>query len=219
MSSVLSVPADEAVGQIEGDPGRLRASAQSFAAGAESLSVIARDVGGSASVLSGSWSGVGATSFQGACYTRQGAAEALAGAFRETSLVMFAHAEILHDAQDRLQHARRQAEDAQHRARIAKRHLDEALQRERAAEEELAAAQNAIAAWEAAGRPAIDEHARAAAAQRAWDDARRDETRARRALEDAQHDFDRPVRKAQQAREDADRAARQIAAAYEQFAT
>lgn len=218
MSWVLTVPAGEAVGTIEGDPGRLRASAHSFAAGAEAMDAMARDVGSSASVLGSSWSGVGATSFQGACYTRQGAAQALAGAFRETSLVMLAHAEILHDAQERLKDARRDAEHAQHRARIAKRHLDDAHDRERTAEQNLASAQIQIAALESAGHPAADAHARANAAQHALTDARADARRAQHALDDAQEDFDRAVHRAERAREDAQRAARESAAAYDQFA-
>jgi uncharacterized protein YukE len=218
VSSALTVGADEAVGTIEGDPGRLRASAHGFAAGAEHMDAIARDVGTSASTLGNSWSGVGSTTFQGACYTRQGAARVIAGAFRETSLVMLAHAELLQDAQRRLREARRDAEDAQHRARVAKRQLDDALARERTAQQELTSAQIAIAAREGAGHPAPDEHARAAAAQRALDDAQGDERRARHALEDAERDFDRAVRRADHARQDAERAARAAASAYEQLA-
>ncbi len=218
MSSALTTPVDPAVGRIAGDPGRLRAAAQSFAGGAEAMSAVARGVGSSASVLQPSWSGQGSTSFAGACYTRQGAAEAIAGGFRETSLVMLAHAEVLHDTQKRLEQARRDAEHAQSRARTAKRQLDDAHGREAVATLDLAAADLEIAALHAAGHPAHDAHARAQRAQGALADARRDATRAQHALEDAQHDFDRALRAAEGARQDADRAARQSAGAYQQLA-
>jgi uncharacterized protein YukE len=218
VSSALTAHVDGAVGEIPGDPGRLRAAAQSFATGAEAIASVANDVGGSAGVVGSGWLGSASTTFAGACYTRAGAAKAIAGAYRETALVMLAHAEMLHDAQARLKQARAEAEDAQHRARLAKRKLDDAERRATAAQGELDSAEIQIAALESAGHPAPDGHARAAAARQALADAQHDAARARHDLEDAQHDFDRALKQAADAREDADRAARTAAAAYDQLA-